>query len=103
MLPSHIIVIENALLARLAAWKLGSSQVAMVIGHRIYLWGITRQDFLNQPSWVRHELAHVAQYQQYGTLRFLWMYLIEWMKNGYYNNRFEVEARAAEQPDRIKH
>jgi len=30
-------------------------------------------------------------------VKFLILYVFEWIKNGYYNNRFEVEARAAEQ------
>ena len=96
MLPPHVLVIENAWLAKIAALKMGSQRVAMVIGRRIYLWGVSKKDFLQQPQWVKHELAHVAQYQRYGTVRFLLLYLWEWMKNGYYNNRFEIEARAAE-------
>lgn len=96
-LPSNIQIIEDAWLARLAAAKLHTRQVALVLGRRIYLWGIEKQDFLQNEKWVRHELAHVAQYQQYGLVRFLLLYAWEWMRRGYYNNRFEVEARAAEE------
>jgi uncharacterized protein YjaZ len=97
MLPPHVIVVENAWLAKMAAIKMGSQRVAMVIGRRIYLWGVSKTDFLQQPAWVKHELAHVAQYQRYGVATFLFLYVLEWIKKGYYNNRFEVEARAAEQ------
>ena len=97
MLPPHVIVVENAWLAKIAALKMGSQRVAMVVGRRIYLWGVTKADFLQQSAWVKHELAHVAQYQRYGVVKFLFLYVFEWIKNGYYNNRFEVEARAAEQ------
>lgn len=99
MLPPRVYVVENAWLAKMAALKMGSHRVAMVIGRRIYLWGVTKTDFLQQPAWVKHELAHVAQYQRYGVVKFLLLYLLEWIKNGYYNNRFEVEARAAEKAD----
>lgn len=97
MLPPHVIVVENAWLAKIAALKMGSQRIAMVVGRRIYLWGVTKADFLEQSAWVKHELAHVAQYQRYGVVKFLILYVFEWIKNGYYNNRFEVEARAAEQ------
>lgn len=97
MLPPHVIVVENAWLAKMAAIKMGSQRVAMVIGRRIYLWGVSKTDFLLQPAWVKHELAHVAQYQRFGVATFLFLYVLEWIKKGYYNNRFEVEARAAEQ------
>lgn len=97
MLPPHVIVVENAWLAKIAALKMGSQRVAMVVGRRIYLWGVTKAYFLEQSAWVKHELAHVAQYQRYGVVKFLILYVFEWIKNGYYNNRFEVEARAAEQ------
>jgi Domain of unknown function (DUF4157) len=96
ILPSHVRIIENAWIARMAAKKMQSSQVALVLGSSIYLWGTSKQDFLANEKWVRHEMAHIAQYQQYGTIAFLCMYLWEWIRNGYYHNKFEVAARAAE-------
>ncbi|MBK6992918.1 MAG: hypothetical protein IPH34_14310 [Chitinophagaceae bacterium] len=41
-------------------------------------------------------LQHVKQYKQHGSVGFVCKYLFDWMKNGYYNNRFEVEARESE-------
>ena len=39
---------------------------------------------------------HVEQFQRYGFLRFLILYVIEFWKAGYWDNKFEVEARARE-------
>jgi hypothetical protein len=87
---------ENSLLARLAAYKLNSDSVAMVIGNTIHLHNSTKSDFLNNQQWLRHEVAHVKQYLRLGVFRFLALYLIETYKKGYQNNRFEVEARQKE-------
>jgi hypothetical protein len=50
---------------------------------------------------VRHEVAHVKQYQEMGLLPFLTLYLTETIKKGYQNNRFEVEARQKEKDSSI--
>jgi hypothetical protein len=41
-----------------------------------------------------HELVHIAQYQAYGTRRFLAAYTLDWLGNGrdYWSIRFEEEA-----------
>lgn len=44
----------------------------------------------------RHEACHWRQYQRYGRCRFLLLYVWESARRGYWCNRFEVEARAAE-------
>jgi hypothetical protein len=87
---------ENSFLARIAAWKLNSNNVAMVLGNTIHLYGVTAQEFLSSPTWVKHELCHIKQYKQHGFVGFLVKYLWESAKVGYYKNRFEVEAREAE-------
>ncbi|ANH84139.1 DUF4157 domain-containing protein [Niabella ginsenosidivorans] len=87
---------ENSFLARLAAGKLKSKTVAMVIGRTVHLYGATKAEFLANKSWMRHELKHVEQYQQYGVLKFLYKYLVQTAKYGYYNCPIEKEARAAE-------
>lgn len=43
-----------------------------------------------------HELKHVEQFEREGWFRFLWLYMLDYLKAGYYNNRFEIEARNAE-------
>jgi len=95
-LPAGVHIKENSFRAKLAAKKLKSSNVAIVFGRTIYLYGVSRKDFLSNHSWLKHELQHVAQYRQHGFVLFLIKYLWEWIKNGYHNNRFEVEAREAE-------
>lgn len=84
-------------MAHLAARKLGVSQVALTIGKTIHLCRTPKAEFLANPRWVKHELAHVDQFRKYGFIRFIGMYLLESVKKGYYNNRFEIEARAKEQ------
>jgi hypothetical protein len=92
---------ENSILARIAAWKLKSSRAAIVFGRTIHLHNISRQQLLGDTRLLRHELCHVRQYQQYGFLHFLVLYLIESIRNGYTKNKFEVEARAAEEFDEL--
>ena len=87
---------ENSFLARIAAWKLGTKQVAIVFGKTIHLHNTTKKEFLDSPAWLQHELKHIEQYKRYGYIRFILLYLVESIKKGYKNNRFEVEARKAE-------
>ena len=87
---------EHSLLAKLAAKKLGSKSVAMVLGKTIYLHNISKVEFLQNERLLKHELCHVRQYQRHGFAGFLIKYLWESIRKGYYNNRFEVEARSAE-------
>ena len=96
-MPFLVIIKENSFIARLAAWKLKTTSVAIVFGNTIYLWNVTKQQFLKNDRWVLHELEHIRQYRKLGFLSFLFSYLYEWVRKGYYNNRFEVEARRAEE------
>lgn len=93
----QISIKENSWLARLAAAKLRSPQVAMVLGSTIHLYGTRSVDFLKDQAWVCHELKHVQQFRQFGFTGFLLRYLLESVRKGYHNNRFECEARKAEQ------
>jgi hypothetical protein len=87
---------ENSWIAKLAAAKLGSKRVAIVIGRTIHLHNTSKQDFLKDEKWVKHELCHVKQFKQNGFFTFIAKYLWESVKNGYNNNKYEVEAREAE-------
>lgn len=73
-----------------------ADNVAIVFGNTIHLHNTSCKQFLIDSDWVCHELKHVEQYQQNGFAIFIYKYLLEWIKNGYYNNRFEVEARESE-------
>lgn len=92
---------ENSWLARAAARKLRCHRVAMVLGRTIHLYGASRNEFLADDAWLRHEAAHLKQYREYGYFGFLWRYFQEYLRSGYYMNRFEVAARAAEQDPAI--
>ena len=93
----QFIIKENSWLAKIAAKKLHSSSVAMVLGKTIHLHNTTKEQFLQDERWLKHELCHVKQFQQYGYFNFVVSYLWESIKKGYYNNRFEKEARMAEE------
>ncbi|HEX8332950.1 MAG TPA: DUF4157 domain-containing protein [Segetibacter sp.] len=73
-----------------------ADSVAMVIGKTIHLHNTSKQQFLNNDRWVRHEIAHVYQWMTLGKLGFAYEYVLESFRKGYFNNRFEVEARMRE-------
>lgn len=86
-------IVEGSPLARIARWVLKAPSVAMVFGKQIHLSGVNKTDFLKDHYWVEHELCHVQQYKDHGFFGFLSKYLIESCRSGYYNNKFEAEAR----------
>ena len=96
IIPPGIKIKENSILARIAAGQLKSKNAAIVFRKTIHLFGVGKAEFLANEKWVKHELKHVEQYSQYGFFRFIFLYLQETIRNGYFNNRFEAEAREAE-------
>ncbi len=58
----------------------------------IYLRG-PLQSFLADPELMLHEYFHVLHQWRSGRLTLL-RYVLEWLRRGYWNNRFEREARA---------
>ncbi len=91
-----VFIKENSWVAKMAAVKMKADKVAIVFGNTIHLHSTNREEFLQDNDWVCHELKHVQQYQQNGFASFLVKYIFDWAKNGYYNNKFEVEARESE-------
>lgn len=87
---------ENSWQAKLAAKIMKAGSVAMVLGKTIHLWGTTKENFLADERWVKHELCHIKQFAAHGYFLFTIKYLWECFRVGYYNNKFEVEAREAE-------
>ncbi len=84
----------NSPLARIARLVLGGApRVAMVLGQTVHLSGATREEFLADAEWVAHEEVHLRQVRDLGLARFLYEYLLESARVGYYQNKFEVEAR----------
>ncbi len=92
---------ENSWIAKVAARKLKTDKVAIVIGNTIHLYNTEKNEFLTDKKWVAHELKHVEQYKQDGQVGFIFKYLLESVKKGYYNNRFEVEARENEDNEKL--
>ncbi len=96
-----VVIKENSWLAKIAAKKMKAHSIAMVVGNTIHLHNTTQKDFLSNRQWLRHEIAHVKQYQRVGIIPFLFSYLLESFNKGYLNNKFEVEARQMERDLRI--
>ena len=63
-------------------------------------WGVVylMPGWENYQPLIRHEAKHLEQIERLGRLRFALAYLRELVRRGYWNNKFEVEARAAEYP-----
>lgn len=87
---------ENSWIAKLAAMRLHAKRVAIVIGHTIYLHNTTKEDFLKSEKWLKHELCHIRQFEEHGFLPFIVKYLLESIRHGYRQNKYEIEAREAE-------
>lgn len=89
-------VVENSVIAYIAAIILKEKKMAIVLGSTIYLHQIKKIDFLNSKKHFAHEMCHIKQFAEHGAVQFLILYLVESIKNGYWNNKFEIEARNAE-------
>jgi hypothetical protein len=83
---AHVRVIEHSLFARLHLRALATTRRGC-----IYLSGDAAAFFAN-PWLLLHEYWHVIGQWQRGTLT-VPRYLRECLERGYWNNRFEVEAR----------
>ena len=84
---SQVRIIEHSLYARLHP-----RAVAATRRRRIYLRG-SAQEFFEDPWLVLHEYCHVLRQWEPGHLTVA-RYGLECLRRGYWNNRFEVEARA---------
>ncbi len=84
---AHVRVIEHSWFARLHGGAVATTRPG-----RIYLRGAAA-DFFANPWLMLHEYCHVIRQWQPGTLTAA-RYLLEYLRRGYWNNRFEVEARA---------
>ena len=83
---AHVRVIEHSWFTRLHA-----RAVATTRRNRIYLRGSADEFFAN-PWLMLHEYCHVIRQWEPGRLTVAG-YLAECLRRGYWNNRFEVEAR----------
>lgn len=83
---AHVRVIEHSWFARLHLRAIATTR-----RDRIYLRGDAASFFANE-SLMLHEYFHVLEQWQPGRLT-ISRYLREWLKRGYWRNRYEVEAR----------
>jgi hypothetical protein len=83
----HVKVIEYSWFVRLHG-----RAVATTRRRRIYLRG-SAADFFANPWLMLHEYCHVIRQWEPRSLT-VRGYLLECLRHGYWNNRFEVEARA---------
>lgn len=84
---SGVAIIEHSLYARMHPRAMATTR-----RRRIYLRG-SAQDFFDDPGLMLHEYCHVLKQWETGDLTIA-RYCLEWLRKGYWNNRFEVEARA---------
>jgi hypothetical protein len=95
-MQTKVYIKENSWMASIAAFKLSTKSVAMVIGKTVHLYNVSKKDFLLNDAWVCHELTHIKQFEENGLIGFLCKYLWESIKTGYHNNKYEIEARMNE-------
>jgi len=86
----RVLVIEHSFFASLH-WNAS----ATTRRRRIYLRG-SAADFFKDPALMLHEYFHVMNQWEPRLLTTV-RYVLEWLRHGYWNNRFEVEARQFEQ------
>ena len=79
-------VIEHSLFTRLHGRAIATTR-----RRRIYLRG-TAADFFTDPVMMLHEYYHVLKQWEPGALTSA-RYVLEWLRRGYWDNRFEIEAR----------
>jgi hypothetical protein len=84
---SHVSIIEHSLYVRLHPRAIATTR-----RRRIYLRG-SAQEFFDDPWLMLHEFCHVLKQWEPGDLTVA-RYCLESLRRGYWNNRFEVEARA---------
>jgi hypothetical protein len=82
----HVRVIEHSLFARLHGCNNATTRRRC-----IYLRG-SAADFFQNPGLMLHEYCHVLKQWEPRTLT-VPRYLLESARRGYWNNRFEIEAR----------
>ena len=83
---AQVRVIENSLFARLHMRATATTR-----RRRIYLRG-SAAAFFNDPALMLHEYCHVLKQWEPGLLTTT-RYVGEWLRRGYWDNRFEIEAR----------
>lgn len=79
-------IVEHSLFARLHGRAIATTR-----RRAIYLRG-SAEDFFNDPVLMLHEFCHVLNQWEPRSLT-TFRYVCEWIRRGYWNNCYEVEAR----------
>jgi hypothetical protein len=79
-------IVEHSLFTRLHGRAIATTRRRC-----IYLRG-SAADFFADPGLMLHEYCHVLKQWEPGALT-LGRYVLEWLRRGYWDNRFEIEAR----------
>jgi hypothetical protein len=82
----RVVIVEHSLFARMHLRIQATTRK-----RRIYLVG-SAEKFFADPLLMLHEYCHVLKQWEPGHLTTL-RYVTEWMRRGYWDNRFEIEAR----------
>ena len=59
---------------------------------------VETQELLKDEKLINHEKMHLEQMERDGILKYMVVYNYYWVKYGYWNNPYEIEARDAETP-----
>ena len=97
-------LVPNNPIAKIAGRMHGEEEdYAITVGKTIFL-SCSKEDFLSDTPWVRHEFTHIEQYRKYGILEFAKRYLFfSIFFHSYSKNPLEKEAIAAEGRRKPKH
>jgi len=92
-------LVPHSRIARIIGRMHGEEEdYAITIGRTIFL-SCSKQDFLSDTPWVRHEFTHIQQYKKYGVLEFAKRYFFSAIfYHSYAKIPFEREAISAEGP-----
>jgi hypothetical protein len=83
----HVRVVERSTYARLHLGARATTRRGLI------LLRDSAESFWCDPDLVLHEYFHVLKQWQPRRLT-VWRYLVESLRRGYWNNRYEIEARA---------
>src|SRR5689334_7517299 len=92
-------LVPHSRIARIIGRMHGEEEdYAITIGRTIFL-SCSKQDFLSDTPWVRHEFTHIQQYKKYGVPEFAKRYFFSAIfYHSYAKIPFEREAISAEGP-----
>lgn len=83
---AQVRIVENSWFTRLHGRAIATTRRRC-----IYLRG-SAEEFFADPGMMLHEYCHVLKQWEPGLMTIA-RYVVEWLRRGYWGNRFEIEAR----------